>query len=89
LRSHDNSEQPIHIRINSRDFRLTANRLAGRDLRSLASLGNPEVEDLYLERAGLSEDRLILDDEVLELEEGMHLFSTPRLILMGLSAKPT
>lgn len=69
------------IHIDRQQYKVDHSPMTGTELRQLASLG-ADV-DLYLEERGDEDDRLIDDDDEVELKNGMHFFSTPRNITPG------
>ncbi len=69
------------IHIDRKQFKVDRSPITGAEIRQLAGLG-PDV-DLYLEETGDAEDRLIADDEPVDLRNGLHFFSTPRHITPG------
>lgn len=76
-----NTKYVIHI--DRRKYEVDDSPQTGAEIRQLAGLGS-EV-DLYLEQRGNEDDRLIADDDPVELEQGMHFFSTPKYINPGQS----
>ena len=69
------------IHIDRKQFKVDRSPLTGAEIRQLAGL-TPDV-DLYLEERGDEDDRLIADDDSVDLRNGLHLFSTPRHITPG------
>ena len=69
------------IHIDRKQFKVDRSPLTGVAIRQLAGL-TPDV-DLYLEEHGDDDDRLIADDESVDLRNGLHFFSTPRHITPG------
>ncbi|MHB1582401.1 MAG: multiubiquitin domain-containing protein [Acidimicrobiales bacterium] len=70
------------IIIDERPYKAPSDDMTGAQLRTLAVPPVGEDRDLWLE-ARHGEDRVIGDDEVVELEPGMRFFSTPRHINPG------
>lgn len=77
----DKPDKDFVIHIDRKQFKVAASSMTGAQIRQLAGLG-ADV-DLYLEEAGNAEDRLIADDEAVDLSNGLHFFSTPRHITPG------
>ena len=77
----DKPEKGFVIHIDRKKFKVDDSPITGKQIRQLAGLG-ADV-DLYLEETGDAEDRLIADDEAVNLRNGLHLFSTPRHITPG------
>jgi hypothetical protein len=79
------SAQPtVVIQIDRGSFQLHRGTLTGAELRQLP---NPEIaadRDLFLVAGGGEDDRLIHDQQRLELADGMSFFTVPRTILAGL-----
>jgi len=69
------------MHIDRKQFTVDRSPLSGTEIRELAGL-TPEV-DLYLEERGDDDDRLIADDDSVDLRNGLHFFSTPRHITPG------
>jgi hypothetical protein len=69
------------IHIDRKQFKVDRSPLTGAEIRLLAGL-TPDV-DLYLEEHGDDDDRLIADDDSVDLTNGLHFFSTPRHITPG------
>jgi Multiubiquitin len=69
------------IHIDRKQFKVDRSPLTGAEIRQLAGL-TPDV-DLYLEERGDDDDRLIADDDSVDLRNGLHFFSTPRHITPG------
>jgi hypothetical protein len=78
------SAQPtVQIRIDRGQFRVEARPLTGRELRQLP---NPPVDpdrDVFLMAGAGQNDRLIADDDTLDLSEGMSFITVPKTILAG------
>lgn len=77
----NNPDKKYIIHVDRKKYEVAGSPLTGTDIRQLAGLG-PEV-DLYLEQHGDEDDRAIADGDPIELENGMHFFSTPRHITPG------
>ncbi len=74
-----NKKYVIHV--DRKKYEVDDSKLTGAEIRQLAGLGS-EV-DLYLEEQGNKDDRLIADGDSVDLENGLHFFSTPRHITPG------
>lgn len=77
----DKPDKDFVIHIDRKQFKVDRSPITGAEIRQLAGLG-ADV-DLYLEETGDAEDRLIADDEPVDLRNGLHFFSTPRHITPG------
>ncbi len=77
----DKPDKEFVIHIDRKQFKVDRSPVTGAEIRQLAGLG-PDV-DLYLEETGDAEDRLIADDEPVDLRNGLHFFSTPCHITPG------
>lgn len=77
----DNPHKRYVIHIDRKKYEVDNSSLTGAEIRELARLGS-EV-DLYLEQHGDDEDRPIADGDSVDLENGMHFFSTPKYIDPG------
>ncbi len=73
----------ISIRMDGRELAVSQRRISGAELRALGGLPGSDEKDLYLESPGISEDRLVSDNDVIDLHAGMTFFSLPRHILAG------
>jgi len=69
------------IHIDRKQYKVDRSPITGAEIRQLVGLGGDV--DLYLEETGDAEDRLIGDDEAVDLRNGLHFFSTPRNITPG------
>jgi hypothetical protein len=77
----DKPDKAFVIHIDREQYKIDHSPATGAELRLLAGLGTDV--DLYLEEHGDDEDRLIADDDPVELKNGQHFFSTPRNITPG------
>lgn len=77
---HPNQEITIHI--DRAVFKVGATSLSGAQLRVLPTPPVGEERDLVIEVPG-GHDRVIADDEVVQLHDGIHFFTTPRHITPG------
>jgi len=77
---HGHEEQVIHI--DRREFKVPGPTITGAQLRQLPSPPIGPDFDLYEEVPG-GEDKLIEDDTVVELKNGLHFFSVPKTINPG------
>lgn len=77
----DKPKEKYVIHIDRKKYDVYDSPQTGREIRQLAGLGS-EV-DLYLEQRGDEDDHMIADDESIDLNNGMHFFSTPRHITPG------
>ena len=76
------TQPPIPIVIDRRPYEAPRNPMTGTELRQLAQPHIGPDRDLYLDRTG-TKGILILDDERVELQPGMHFFSVPKDIHEG------
>ncbi len=72
----------LSIHIDRKLYKTQSPTLTGAELRHLAEPNIGSHLDLYLEVPG-SDDRLIGNDEAVELKPGMHFFSAPSTINPG------
>ena len=77
------SSPPFDVEIDGHSHRVESPTITGRNLRVLAALAPAEPRDLYIEEPGVTEDKLVGDDDVVTLRQGMSFFTTPRMILAG------
>lgn len=77
----DRPNKKYVIHIDRQKFDVEDSPKTGSEIRELAGLGS-EV-DLYLEQRGNEDDRLVADDDSIDLENGMHFFSAPKHITPG------
>jgi hypothetical protein len=78
----------ITIYIDRNAFRVPLQAVTGRALRETATPAISDDYELYHVLPG-SEDLLVRDEEVVELEHGIQFFSAPRMILAGRSVAHT
>ena len=76
-------EKRITIHIDRAEFKVMAESMTGADLRNLPTPAIGQDRDLFLQIPGPGDDRLIGDSEVVNLKDGMHFFTTPRVITPG------
>lgn len=76
-------EKKFVIHIDQSEFKVASNSLTGAELRGLPTPAIGQDRDLYLEVPGPGDDQLILDTQEVELKNGMHFFTTPRVITPG------
>ena len=76
-------EKRITIHIDRAEFKVTAESMTGAELRDLPTPAIGQDRDLYLEVPGPGDDQLIGDADVVKLKDGMHFFTTPRVITPG------
>lgn len=72
----------ITIYIDHNAFRVDRPALTGRALRELATPAIGNQYELYRVLAG-SDDVVVHDEEVVDLDDGTQFFSAPRMILAG------
>lgn len=77
----DKPDKGFVIHIDRKQFKVDDSPVTGTQIRQVAGLGSDV--DLYLEETGDAEDRLIADDDAVDLRNGLHFFSTPRHITPG------
>jgi hypothetical protein len=75
-----------NIKIDRDHFKVTEESLTGAQLRALPDPDLGDDVDLYLEGRGGEDDRLIADDETVQMKDGLHFFSAARTINPGASA---
>jgi hypothetical protein len=75
-------EKTITIHIDRKPYKVDQTELTGAQLRQVAQPPIGGNYDLWLEVPG-GEDKLIGDDESVELKNGMHFFSTQKHITPG------
>jgi hypothetical protein len=73
----------ITIYIDRSAFRVRRRALTGGALRTLATPAIGGEYELYHVSPGGEQDRLVHDEEVVELEDGGQFFSAPKMILAG------
>lgn len=73
----------FNISIDREHFAVREASLTGAQLRALPSSPIGEDRDLFEEVRGPGEDRLISDDEAVEMRNGLKFFSAPRTITPG------
>lgn len=79
--SHGPTEIPIHIE--NKMYKVAKTSITGAELRVLA---NPPIgadRDLFLVEQGPGDDRLIADNQAVELKPGMHFYCAPKTINPG------
>lgn len=67
-------EREIVITIDDTPYTVDRERMTGAELKALA--GRPDSYQIFLERPGEA-DKLIRDDESIELKEGQHFHTVP------------
>jgi hypothetical protein len=80
--SADAKRKTLTLHIDRKPYKTDAESLTGAQLRALPEPDLPTTVDLYLEVPG-GDDRLIHDDDTVELRPGMHFFSAPSTINPG------
>ena len=73
----------ITIYIDRSAFRVPRRAVTGEALRALATPAIGGEYELYQVSHGGESDRLVDNEEVLELEDGSQFFSAPRMIMAG------
>ena len=73
----------ITIYIDRNAFRIPRRAVTGGALRALATPAIGGEYELYHVSPGSEPDRLVHDEEVVELEDGSQFFSAPRMIMAG------
>jgi hypothetical protein len=73
----------ITIYIDRNAFRIPRGAVTGGTLRALATPAIGGEYELYHVSPGSEPDRLVHDEEVVELEDGSQFFSAPRMITAG------
>lgn len=74
---------PIKIHIDKKLREAQKTPMTGAELRDLAEPKIGPERDLYLEVSGRGQDRLIRNDEPVDLENGMHFYSAPSTVNPG------
>lgn len=72
----------IVIHVDRTKYKVDVPHMSGAEIRALAGIAGDDV-DLNLEETGDTDDRLIRNEDVVELKNGMHFFTTPRHITPG------
>lgn len=80
-----NGDAEITIYIDRSAFRVARHAVTGRLLRELATPAISSEYELYHVSQGGEPDLLVHDEEVVELEDGTHFFSAPKMIMAGTS----
>lgn len=83
--SHEH-EHEIVIFIDGIEYRTQSRRMTGEEIRELKTPPIGPERDLWLEIPG-GHDKLIANDEVVDLHNGMHFFTAPATINPGLNAR--
>ena len=76
-------DREITIYIDRSAFRVPRRPVTGRALRALATPAIGSEYELYHVSPGNEPDLLVHDEEVVELEDGSHFFSAPKMIMAG------
>lgn len=71
------------IHIDRATFKTPFEKLTGAQIRGLPTPPVGPDRDLYLQQKGKNEDRLIRDDDVVDIEEGLHFYTAPTTINPG------
>jgi Multiubiquitin len=79
-------DHKITIHIDRNPYRVGEEQLTGAQLRSLTEPPIGTDRDLYEVVPGPGDDRLIGDDDVVSLHEGIHFFTAPHTIIPGRAA---
>lgn len=79
---HDRPERHFNIQIDREHFKVTEPKLTGAQLRRLPEPHIPADRDLYEVRPG-EDDLQIQDDNVVEMRNGLRLFTAPGQINPG------
>lgn len=78
----EEKKQKTRIKIDKDSFDIEAQSLTGAELKQLPTPAIGAGRDLYLTVPG-QDDRVIRDDEVVEIKNGMHFFTAPSTINPG------
>ncbi len=73
----------IPITIDRKPYKAPKTPMTGAEIRALAEPPIGPDRDLYLGVPGRGQDRLIGDDEPVDLKPGMHFYSAPKTINPG------
>lgn len=76
-------KQTIKIKLDHEHFEVEGPTITGAELRALPDPDLAEDRDLYLTVHGSEADRVIANDDVVEVEKNMDFFSAPRQIAPG------
>jgi hypothetical protein len=74
----------ISITIDRKPYKAPKTPMTGAEIRALAAPPIGPDRDLYLEVHGRGQDRLIRDDESVQLENGTHFYSAPKTVNPGM-----
>jgi hypothetical protein len=80
---HPHPGQGIPITIDRAHYKAPTTPMTGSEIRALASPPVGPDRDLYLEVHGRGQDRLIGDEDPVDLKPGMHFYSAPKTINPG------
>jgi len=80
---HHHHEHHIDIKIDHDSFHIHQLELTGEQIRQLPKPPIGPERDLYEEIHGPDDDRLIGNDELVHLRNGMHFFTAPHTINPG------
>ena len=81
----DNKTKTFNIKIDRDHFKVSETSLTGAQLRALPDPNLGTDVDLYIEGRGGDADRIIADDESVEIKDGTHFFTAARNINPGAS----
>jgi Multiubiquitin len=87
MTTEESHERKIVIFIDGTEYRTRAHKLTGEEIRHLPTPPIGPERDLWLEIPG-GHDKLIGNDEEVELHDGMRFFTAPATINPGLNARP-
>jgi hypothetical protein len=76
-------DEHIPIHIENKPYKAPKTPMTGAELRALAEPDVSADRDLFLTVPGPADDRLVGDNEPIDLEPGMHFYSAPRSINPG------
>lgn len=80
------TKEKFVIHIDKKVYHVENESLTGKELKNLAEPKIGEDRDLFLKVQGNADDKLIADDEVVKLENGMHFYSVLKVINPGVCA---
>jgi Multiubiquitin len=83
MNEHDKNLEKFEIKIDRDHFKVEGPTITGAQLRALPESPTGPDRDLFLTVPGPEPDRLIKDDEVVHLANGMHFFTAPANISPG------
>jgi hypothetical protein len=79
----DKGEHRISIHIDGHQVFAPKETMTGGELRHLVTPPIGPERDLYLEVPGQRQDRLVGDNEEVQLKSGMHFYSAPKTVNPG------